>query len=72
MKVSIDHSGCMDPCNQDAAFLNIPICLDNTDVSRARINGKDCRSTRVTKPQLFSVVTSTSATQYFGPLKTPS
>lgn len=29
MKVSIDHSGCMDPCNQDGVFLNIPICLHN-------------------------------------------
>lgn len=24
MKVSIDHSGCMGPRNQDAFFLNIP------------------------------------------------
>lgn len=41
MKVSIDHSGCTDPCNQDGVFLNTPICLHNTDVSDTGSNGKD-------------------------------
>lgn len=63
MKVSIDHSGCMDPCNQDGVLLNIPICLHNTDVSNAGTIGKDCS---------LSVGTSTSATQHFGHLKAPA